>query len=231
MTEDVKRISIVYGHLGSGKSEFAANYAIYLRKKYNPVAIIDLDTISMYFRVRGIADVFKEHDIELLATSLKSSDTLDIPALDARNVVPFQNKAYHAVVDTGGDPKGTLILRYYKEFLKNETETLYVMNANRQDTSTADKVQEFMENIAAFSGKPVDYIVNTTHMLRATTPEDILRGAELAEEVSKTTGVPIKYHVGLEPVVNQIKQDPAVSEDVKQKLFPIKLYLRSDWMV
>lgn len=230
MTEDNKRISIVYGHLGSGKSEFATNYAIYLRKKYNPVAIIDLDTISMYFRVRGIEDVFKKNDIELFATSLNNSNTLDIPALDARNVIPFQNKSYHAVVDTGGDPKGTLVLRYYKDFLKNETQTFYVLNANRVDTNSVEKVQEFMENIAAFSGKPVDCIVNTTHMLRETTPADILKGAELAEEVSKATGVPVKYHVGLESVVNQIKEDPNVSEDVKQKLFPIQLYLRSNWM-
>ena len=46
-----KRIRIITGHYGSGKSEFSVNYALKLRGEIEGrLAISDLDVVNVYFR-------------------------------------------------------------------------------------------------------------------------------------------------------------------------------------
>lgn len=48
-----KRIRIIIGHYGSGKSEFSMNYVTRLRDLVDTkVAISDLDVVNVYFRTR-----------------------------------------------------------------------------------------------------------------------------------------------------------------------------------
>src|SRR5665648_1170202 len=48
----MKRIIIITGHYGSGKTEFAVNMAINLRKEHDKVALLDMDIANPYFRSR-----------------------------------------------------------------------------------------------------------------------------------------------------------------------------------
>ena len=57
--ETGNRIKIITGHFGSGKTEFAINYALYLRKYFDKVAAVDLDIINTYFRLREKMDFLK----------------------------------------------------------------------------------------------------------------------------------------------------------------------------
>ncbi|MBF1058323.1 MAG: ATP-binding protein, partial [Peptostreptococcus sp.] len=46
--EKTKRIRIITGHYGSGKSEFTVNYALQLRKEVEgPLSISDLDVVNV----------------------------------------------------------------------------------------------------------------------------------------------------------------------------------------
>ena len=50
---DDKRVRIISGHYGSGKTEFAVNYVTNLKKiSKNKVAISDMDIVNVYFRSR-----------------------------------------------------------------------------------------------------------------------------------------------------------------------------------
>ena len=46
------RIRIFIGHYGSGKTEFAVNYAMALSKLTSNVSLCDLDIVNPYFRSR-----------------------------------------------------------------------------------------------------------------------------------------------------------------------------------
>ena len=53
MVTDDKRVRIISGHYGSGKTEFAVNYVTKLRESVEgKVAIADLDIVNVYFRSR-----------------------------------------------------------------------------------------------------------------------------------------------------------------------------------
>ena len=52
MVQDDKRVTIITGHYGSGKTEFAVNYAMQLSKTSPKVTLGDLDIVNVYFRSR-----------------------------------------------------------------------------------------------------------------------------------------------------------------------------------
>lgn len=224
-----KRLHIVYGHFGSGKSEFSINYALYLKKFFDNVAICDLDIINMYFRVREKTDFLKEKGVEVYSSSRGHQDVLDVPALDPSILKAIQNKSYQSILDVGGDPKGALILRTYEPYLK-DTENIFVINTNRPETSKTEDIISYMKLIESMGGIRTNVLVNTTHMLKDTTSLDILKGHDIVSEVSEKLNIEFRYNVCNINIANVLKNDPNVSDEVKDKLFPINLYLRQDWM-
>ncbi|EPZ61207.1 exopolyphosphatase domain protein [[Clostridium] sordellii ATCC 9714] len=57
-----KRIRIIIGHYGSGKSEFSMNYVTRLRDLVDTkVAISDLDVVNVYFRTREKREFLKDN--------------------------------------------------------------------------------------------------------------------------------------------------------------------------
>lgn len=54
-----KRIRVIIGHYGSGKTEFSINYAINLAKSGQKVALADLDIANPYFRSREKSEFWR----------------------------------------------------------------------------------------------------------------------------------------------------------------------------
>ena len=65
MVADDRRIRIITGHYGSGKTEFAVNYVKKLRESVDGrVAIADLDIVNVYFRSREKKEELEEKGIQ-----------------------------------------------------------------------------------------------------------------------------------------------------------------------
>lgn len=223
------RIHIIFGHFGSGKTEFSINYALWLREKYDKVALADLDIINMYFRAREKTDFLENHGVEVYSSSRGANDVLDVPALDAAILKPIQNKDYQTILDCGGDPKGALILRTYSPYLV-DTDNILVVNTNRPETGNVESIIAYIRQIEGVAGVKARTLINTSHMLKDTSKEDILRGHDIVKEVSNKLGLEFRYNVCKEDVCKQIEEDSTVADEVKEKLFPINLYFRDDWM-
>ncbi len=219
------RIRIITGHYGSGKTEFALNLAVHLRKEHDNVAIVDLDVINLYFRSREKEEEMKNLGIRIFSSSIKAS-AVDIPAIAADILVPIEDENCQLIMDIGGNPAGTRTLGRYREMLKNIGYShLFVLNANRPETDSCEKVIRFTEGIRLQSGLDITGIVNTTHMLKETAVDDVLRGQELCREVSEKLEIPIVYTVAMEKVALQL------AGAVEGELLPIKLFMRESWMM
>ena len=57
---EFKRITLLCGHYGSGKTNVAVNMAFELKKQYQNVAIADLDIVNPYFRSKDSEQEFKD---------------------------------------------------------------------------------------------------------------------------------------------------------------------------
>ena len=225
MISDDKRIRIIIGHYGSGKSEFAMNYVIKLRKEIDSkVALSDLDVVNVYFRTREKKDLLKSLNILPIYSSI-DAPTLDLPAISAEIASPINDKSYSYVIDVGGDNVGARIIGRFNHLIEEGDYDMFcVVNGNREQTQTAKQVLDHIKSIEQSSGLKVTGLVNNTHLTRLTTVEDILQGQELVREVSKLSNIPIRYVTCLENIVDELPND------LEGNIFPIKLYMREEWM-
>lgn len=219
----MKRITVIVGHYGSGKTEFAINYALHLVRQGLKTALVDLDIANPYFRSRERQELLEEEGIVLYSNVFRRDITSDLPALDPGIRAPLEDKTCHVVLDAGGDDSGARILIQYRKYLTDpeETEILFVLNGNRPETDTAEKNIHYLETIEVEIGLPVTALVNNTHMLRETTKDDLDRGMELAREVSDIAGIPIKYH-------SIVKELTPIS--CQEDIFPLTLFMRPEWL-
>ncbi|WP_101773712.1 ATP-binding protein [Peptostreptococcus faecalis] len=224
--DNTKRIRIITGHYGSGKSEFSVNYALSLREKIEgKLAISDLDVVNVYFRSRGKKEFLEEKGIHVIASSV-DAPTLDIPALSAEIHTPLLNKDYNNIIDLGGDKVGATVIARYRDMIDDDDyDMFFVVNANREKTQNAEEVMAYIDEIEEASKLKVTGLINNTHMLKATTLDDISRGQEVCREVSKARNIPIKFISCLAEIADQIPSD------YEGEVLPLHLYLRDEWMM
>ena len=220
-----KRLRIVTGYCGSGKTEFAVNYVLHLAGRGCKTAIVDLDTINPYFRSREIAAVLKQSNIRVIASSINTA-AADIPSLSPEIFTVLQDRSYHTVFDLGGGRAGVKILRRYHHYLEQEPyEMFFVLNSKRRFTSDIDSSISQIKEIEAASGQKITAIVNNTHLCESTTESDILQGQELCEAVAKKTGLPVAYTVIKASVAGKL------AGKIKNELCPISIYMKKPWEV
>lgn len=226
MVTDDKRIRIITGHYGSGKTEFSVNYIKKLRESVEgKVAIADLDIVNVYFRSREKKAEMEEMGIQVIASNLDTA-VADVPAVSGAMTMPVVNKEYQYLIDLGGNDVGTLVLGRIKPLIDHaETDFFMVVNVYRPDTSTPEGIIEQMEILEHAAGMKVTGFVNNTNLVRETTAECLLHGDEVLKEVTKRTGVPVKY-------VSYVKE--LLTEEVPQglsgELFPMEFNMRKTWM-
>ena len=184
MVADDRRIRIITGHYGSGKTEFAVNYVKKLRESVDGrVAIADLDIVNVYFRSREKKEELEEKGIQVIASNLDTA-VADVPAVSGAMTMPVINKEYQYVVDLGGNDVGTLVLGRIKPLLDHaEADFFMVVNAYRPNTSTPEGIIEQMENLEYAAGLKVTGFINNTNLVRETTAECLLHGDEVLKEV------------------------------------------------
>ncbi|MFA5575869.1 MAG: ATP-binding protein [Tissierellaceae bacterium] len=220
-----KRIRVIIGHYGSGKSEFSVNYAVKLAEMGKKVALADLDVVNMYFRSREKAKELTELGIKVIGSQV-NAPAIEVPSISAEVYAPLQDPSYDLILDVGGDQVGARALgRYVDYFEEGKYDMFFILNANRAETQTVDKVLEYMKKIEDVSRARVTGLVNNTHLLKATSVEDVLKGQKLALEVEERTGIELKYVSVLEKII------PELPSDLRGEILPIKLFLRDEWML
>ncbi|MEH7159322.1 hypothetical protein [Neobacillus drentensis] len=188
-----KRITILSGHFGSGKTEIAINLAITERQKYKKVAINDLDIINPYYRSRDVASTFKEHDIELISPKSHLA-TSDLPIVSGEIYRVMHDHRYRVIVDAGGDKDGATALgQYYHEWKGYSPELLFVLNKNRPYVSTLEGALYTIGQIEDASRLQVTGIINNSNIGCETTMQDIENGFELSGELAEKLQIPFLF--------------------------------------
>ena len=216
------RLSIVTGHYGTGKTEFAVNLALAMARDGERVMMADLDIVNPYFRSRERRKVLEEAGIRLISSSQACSDA-DVPALPAELLTILEDRSIRGVLDIGGDPVGARVLaRFQPRIVMEDYQLIYVLNANRPEVRETENAIAYLRGIESTTGLTCTAIVNNTHLCGETTEEEIRKGAALAAEVSKETGIPVLCHVAEEKFV------PALS-DLPETVFPITIKMKKPW--
>ncbi len=214
---EFKRITLLCGHYGSGKTNIAVNLSFALRETHEKVAVADLDIVNPYFRTKDSAKELEKADIKLIVSKYAGTN-VDIPALPQGMYSLTDDKSVKAVIDVGGDDRGALALGRLSDAIKEENnyEMLLVINKFRPLTPDVESTLEVMNEIETACRIKFTGIVNNSNLGEMTTAEDVLGSVSYANDVSKATGLPIKFTAVKDSLYNSI-------EGKIQNLFPLKL--------
>ncbi len=203
----LKNLTVVTGHFGSGKTNFAVNLARFAAKEGRKVTIIDLDIVNPYFRAA-------DNKAELEALGVKcvvpdfANTNVDIPTLPpaVMGAIEAHEKEPDRliIIDVGGD-NGAVALGMYKRFFKEgDYDLLYVLNKYRPLTEDIDGAAQVLDEIQYLSRLRATGVVNASNLGDETTAADVLETADFAKEFSEKYFLPLVCTVAREELVTEL---------------------------
>lgn len=192
----MKKVTIITGHYGSGKTNISVNLALETAKTGERVAVVDLDIVNPYFRTADFKDLFSDYNIDLI-TPMYANSNLDIPAISFDLERLTSEKGY-LIIDVGGDDSGSTALGRYKSVFdvlaeSGDIDMLYVINKYRLLTKTPNEAVQLMREIEYTARFKHTGIINNSNLGEETDMKTVLDSLDYADEVSKQTGLPIVF--------------------------------------
>ena len=217
----MKRINIITGHYGSGKTNLSVNLALKAAEQGKSVAVVDLDLVNPYFRTADFRNLFEEKGIKLIAPDFANTN-LDVPSVQF-DVEQLASSEDCLIIDVGGDDAGAAALGRYSGALLNMQEDFdmfYVINQRRYLTDNADSAVALMYEIETAARMKHTAIVNNTNLGNETNADILDSSAEFAGEISQKTGLLVRFTTCPENIVSDVKT---------KDIFTVKVYVKPIW--
>ncbi len=209
-----KRLNIIIGAYGSGKSEISVNFAR-LMKESNPeqkVLLADLDIVNPFYRSADAAANLEEKGIRVIFPSYARSN-VDAPVVGGEMYVIFDDESYSGVYDIGGEDMGANVLGSFKTRLeKIDANLLMVINTLRPFTSDVDGILQMALELTEASRMEISGFINNTNLLGETTIEEVLEGERIIKEASDKCGIPF--------VATTVMEDAFTEEELSKLSAP-----------
>ncbi len=224
----MRRMIVIAGHYGSGKTELAVSLALSLAqsREYPKLALVDLDVANPYFRSRERMALLEEHGVTVYADAFHSTGgTAELPALTAALRAPLEDPDCQTIIDLGGNDAGARVLRQFGKYFEGDQHELWaVVNFKRYETLTVETSMEHVQSIEWELQMPVTGLVNNTHLLRETTPDILREGREKAVDLAKKLNKPLLFTCYPAGLIS-----PDEISDLKP-LMPLGLYMRPTYL-
>lgn len=228
------RIIAVTGHFGSGKTEFCVSLAFALaeRAASDPLsklqreerlALADLDIENPFFRSRERQDALEAAGVRVYSDPFNGRNGSELQVISAGIRAPLEDEGCRVLLDCGGDASGAMILNQFKKYFAQPYRLLCVVNPYRPGSDTVEKAVEHIRGIERTTGLQVTGLIANGHLIRYTTPDEVLRGWEFAAEVAEQTGIPALCACCMESLAEQVG---GRGFDV----FPIGMYMRDSYL-
>lgn len=186
-----ERINIFVGEFGSGKTEFAINYAVQLQQAGINTAIIDIDLAKPYFRTRENKDKLEKTGVKVVAPEERLSNA-DLPVPPQGLTQALFDKNIHVVMDVGGGESAIVLGQIHRHLVQTGYEAFMVVNIRRPFTTNAEAIIATMRGIERVSRLKINGFISNTNLANETTERDVLEGLEVLMQCAEKTGLPVK---------------------------------------
>ena len=216
----MKRVNLFCGHYGSGKTNIAVNYALWLRAQGLPAALADIDVVNPYFRS-------KDSEKELSAAGVKvislpfANTSVDLPSLPSEVYGLVQRRDVYAVMDIGGDERGALALGRFAPYIAEEDnyDMFFVVNFYRPLTPDAESAMEVLREIEAATPLRFTAIINNSNLGEETLPQTVERTLNEAERLSALSGLPVAFTAVSARLKGQVNAENVFCISLQKKPF------------
>lgn len=151
----MKKMVVLVGNYGSGKTEIAVNLAVNAAEQGLRTLVIDLDKVNDYFRMSDRVDLLKEKKINLVSPTFAGQGVTP-SNMSAAVASAFADDWELVVFDVGGDAAGALSLgRYHQDFeaFGGELQVYDIVNVFRPMSESAGKIIKLMERSRALPAR------------------------------------------------------------------------------
>lgn len=214
---------IFLGEAGSGKSEIAINFAMYLNKhQTKPVHFFDMDMTKPLFRSRDVRENLEQAGI----TFHYEQQFMDAPTLVGGVKELLQRQDCCVVMDVGGDHIGARSIGgIMMGDRRSSTVIYYVLNAFRPWSDYMDHIDGTLGAILGVSHISVEelHFINNPNIGFETGADEVLEGCRRMEAIV-TPYRPIDFACVREGIRREAETRMGV------ELFPLHLYLTYPWV-
>lgn len=226
----MKKVYVMIGNYGSGKTELALNFAIEAAK-HGRTELLDLDMVNTYFRLTEHGRMTRMKEIRLVSPNFACSgiETLSLPAEVAS---AFAMDWDTVIFDAGGDAVGATALgRYHQDFMELEPgslEVFNVINIRRPLAGTVERILHLQEEMQIYSRLKITGMINNTNLAQMTGPDELRDGYEMIKQVSQISGIPVKYTSGRREMLDLFLSEGHDPEYIGTPI-AIDTYMHRDW--
>lgn len=189
-----KRIIVIVGGFGSGKTEVSVNLGRFLALSgRHPIAIADFDLVNPYFRSREATAEMAALGIRVIAPK-GGQFYADLPILLPEIKGMIEMAGGLLILDVGGDAQGARALGSLSVYFPaGDYEMLMVLNSRRPLTSDVAGCLKTMRRIEATAKLKFTGLISNSHLIDETDADILLEGYRLALEVSRASNLPIFF--------------------------------------
>ena len=217
-----KRITVVCGHYGCGKTNLTLNLALEAAGEGQPVTVVDLDIVNPYFRSSEYGELLGEKGVRLIAPVFANT-TLDTPTLPPEIYSVFELQAGRVFLDAGGDDAGVTALGGLHAMLEEAGyDMLYVINRYRVLSQTPEETAALLGEIQAASRLRATGLVNNSHLGVETTLETLEQALPFARKTAELTHLPLLYSTAPDFALGE-------GEALPQGFRKVKRYVKFLW--
>ena len=206
----MKKMVILIGNYGSGKTEIALNMAVMAASEGKRTQVIDLDRINDYFRMSDHVKLLEEKKVDIVSPTFAGQGVTQ-SSVSAAVASAFAQDWDLVIFDVGGDPAGALSLaRYHQDFAampKGQVEVYDIVNVFRPMSESPEKIMKLKAEMEGFARQEVTGFINNSNLLNYASAEDLRRGYEVLQETSLMSGIPVVHTTGRREYLEEFLAD------------------------
>ena len=228
----MKKIIILIGNYGSGKTEIALNMAVRAAAEGKRTQVIDLDKINDYFRMSDHVKLLDEKKINLVSPTFAGAG-LTQTNMSAAVGSAFAQDWDLVVFDVGGDPAGAMSLaRYHSDFAAlapGQLEVYDIINVRRPMSETPEKILKLKADMESFARQTVTGFVHNSNLQSWASAQDLRDGYPIVRAASELSGIPVVHTTGLPEYLDEFLRDEALEEKYVGTPIPLRTYMHRSW--
>ena len=218
-----RRILVLVGGYGAGKTQLSINLALKSAREGKRVALVDLDLINPYFRLREIAETLEREGIEVIRPEGDLAFA-ENPSLPPQIDGALRDPTRRVVLDVGGNENGaTIVGRYHNLLQGKDVAVLQVVNVFRPFSGTIEEIENLRFDMERKSHLSVSGWINNSNLQDWTTLDDWHKSTEQMKSLVDQSKLPL-VTCGVNP-----KWAKKVGLPVEPDWIPVDQYLNLGW--
>ena len=226
----MKKMIVLIGNYGSGKTEIAVNLAVNGANQGLRTLVIDLDKVNDYFRMSDRVALLSGKKVNLVSPTFAGRG-ITPSSMSAAVASAFTDEWDLVVFDVGGDAAGALSLgRYHPDFAAFQGELCVydIVNVFRPMSETPEKILKLMGEMEGFARQKVTGFVNNSNLLTYASAEDLRRGYEVVKAASEMSGIPVAHTTGRREFLEEFLSDGRDPKYIGEPI-PLETYMHRSW--